>query len=137
MPIATPAATNYPSPLVAIPSTSQDEPIEGRHVIPVEVLWGSMGGATKTVDINVQNNATLEFTQISSLKVDNSACTVPVTFVFADLAEQIVIPANHKLAVIPIFSNAKEFTVSAPTAVATDITRFKIFNHPNFPVAIA
>lgn len=133
MALAQPLSVNYPSPLVMIPSDNQLEPVEGRALIPVEVLWGSMGGAGKSVSFNVQNNSAMNFSQISSLRVDNSASLAPVVFVFPDTLESITIAAGVKIALVSVFSNGKQFTVSAPTAVGTDITRFHLLNFPVLP----
>lgn len=128
MPIAPPVTTNYPSPLAAIPATNQDMPPEGLQQIPVEILWTSMGGTSKTVVFNTQMLQALNFSQIATLKIDNSLCTVPVSFVFPDTMELITVAGGTKLAIIPVLSNQLTFTASSPTAIATDITRFKILN---------
>lgn len=140
MPLTIPVSRNYPSPLTAIPSLMQDEPIEGRKQIPAEIIWGTaagqMGGTTKTVAFNLQNNATLEFSQISTLKVDNSKCGADVQFIFPDTSEVLTIPAYCPLAVVPVFSNSKQFYVTALNSVNGDTTRFQALNYQLPPVDI-
>lgn len=129
MPLTIPVSINYPSPLRALPSRSQDEPIEGRLQIPCEVLWGTMGGTTKAVTFNVTGNDVLRFSQISALKIDNRACGVDVTFIFPDTQETITIPAYSPLSITPVLSNSLTFYVSAPGALSADATRFQVLNY--------
>jgi hypothetical protein len=136
VPLIIPPAVNYPSPLTAIPSFMQDQPKEGRMQVPVEILWGVMGGASKTVSINLQNNAALNISQISTLKVDNSQSGGDVVFIFPDTSDTVTIPAGAPLAVVPVFSNSVQFFVSAPNATAADVTRFQILNYQTFPADV-
>src|SRR4051812_21854302 len=133
MPLLIPQPTNYPSPLVAVPSLMQDEPKEGRKQVPCEILWNIMGGTTKCIAFNLKNNATLEISQISTLKVDNSQSAADVTFIFPDTSDTVTIPAGTPLAVVPVFSNAVQFYVSAPAALVGDVTRFQILNYRTYP----
>lgn len=138
MPLLIPPAVNYPSPLVAVPSLMQDEPKEGRKQVSCEINWGAPAAilAAKAVAINLQNNATLNFSQVSSLKVDNSKCGADVTFLFPDTFETITIPAGAPLAVVPVFSNSTQFYVSAPNSLAGDITRFQVLNYRTYPADV-
>jgi len=136
MPLIIPPAVNYPSPLTAVPSLMQDEPTEGRKQVAVEILWASMGGPSKCVAINLQNNATLNVSQISSLKVDNSLCAVDVTFIWPDTGDTTTIPARTPFALVPVFSNAVQVFVSAPNALAVDVTRFQLLNYHTDPADI-
>lgn len=136
MPLIIPPSVNYPSPLTAVPSLMQDEPIEGRKQVSAEILWATMGGARKSVAINLQNNATLNISQISTLKVDNSQSGADVTFIFPDTSDTIVIPAGTPLAVVPIFSNATQLYISAPLALASDVTRFQLLNYATAPADV-
>lgn len=131
-----PPAVNYPTPLIAIPSNSQDQPREGRQQVAIDCLWGTMGGTTKTIAINLQNNAVLNFTQISSLKIDNSNSGADVDFIFTDTGEIITIPANTPLCVVPVFSNALQFYVSCPNATPEDETRFIVLNYALDPADV-
>lgn len=136
MPLLIPQSVNYPSPLVAVPSLSQDEPMEGRKQVPVEILWGTMGGASKTVAFNLQNNATLNITQISSLKVDNSQSAADVQFIFPDTSDTITIPAGSPVVVVPVFSNSVLFYVTAPNSLIGDVTRCQLLNYAVNPVDV-
>lgn len=136
MSLAIPASVNYPSPLVAVPSYMQDEPNEGRKQVPCEILWGSMGGTLKCVSFNLQNNATLNISQISTLKVDNSASGADVVFIFPDTSDTVTVPGGAPYVLVPVFSNATQFFVSAPTALSGDVTRFQILNYQTEPVDV-
>ena len=136
MPLVIPPSVNYPSPLTAVPSLMQDEPREGRKQVPVEILWGVMGGTGKSVFINLQNNATLNITQISSLKIDNSHSGADVTFIFPDTSDTVTIPAGTPLAVVPVFANATQLYISAPNALAADVTRFQLLNYQTNPADV-
>lgn len=136
MPLLIPQSVNYPSPLVAVPSLSQDEPMEGRKQVPVEILWGTMGGASKCVGFNLQNNATLNITQISALKVDNSASAADVQFIFPDTGDTITVPAGSPVVVVPVFSNAIQMYVSAPNSLLGDVTRAQLLNYQVPPTSV-
>lgn len=136
MPLTVPASVNYPTKLVAVPSLMQDEPKEGRKQISVEVDWQTMGGTANSVSFNLQNNATLEWTQISTLKIDNSNCGADITFVFPDTSDTISVPAYAPYVLVPVFSNGKSFYAIAPNAVDGDITRFQILNYEVDPTNI-
>jgi hypothetical protein len=132
-----PPATNYQSPLIALPANTQDNPVEGRQQISVEVDWSTMGGPNKAVFINLQNNATLNWTQISSLKVDCSSCGANIQFLFPDTGEVIDIPANSPYELVPVFSNALQFYVLGANCTPEDILRFMIFNFVNTPAEVS
>jgi len=138
MPLLIPPAANYPSPLVAIPSTMQDEPREGRKQIPIEIGWGMTAAilANKCVDVNFQANTSLEISQISSLKVDNSNCAADVVFIFPDTSETVTVPAGAPYVLVPVFSNSKQFFVSSPSSRATDTTRIQAINYLTHPADI-
>lgn len=129
MSLTIPPATNYPSPIRAVPSNSQDQPREGRRQIACDVTWRTMGGSSKCVAFNVQYMASLPFSQISTLKIDNSKCGADVQFVFSDTMETIDIPAYTPLIVVPVFSNSLSFYVVCPNALPEDETRFIILNY--------
>jgi hypothetical protein len=136
MPLAPPANVNYPSSVYAMPCGNQDIPVEGPLQVWAEVLWGTMGGAGKAVSFNLQNQQVLNFSQISTLAIDNSLCTVPISFYFPDNDELLTIAANVKRAIVPVFSNALQFVLAAPTSLSTDITRFRAINFPIAPLII-
>lgn len=136
MPITIPAAENYQSPLVAVPSRVLMPPREGNKSIPCEVDWSIMGGANQSIYINLQNNATLEFSQVVALKVDNSECGASVRFIFTDTNETVTIPAYTPDAIVEVFTNQTQFYLVAEGAIATDVTRFQLLNFLPPPVVV-
>lgn len=136
MSLLIPPAVNYPSPLTQIPSRMQDEPKNGRKQIPAEILWGTMGGPSNCVSFNTQNNATQNFEQITTLKVDNSLCGADVVFIWPDVADTITVPAGTPYALVPVLSNQLQFFVSGPQAKLGDITRFQLLNYQVPPADI-
>lgn len=135
-----PPAVNYPNPLVALVARYLNPPREGNRMIPVEIDWGTMGGASHCVAINLQNNATLEFSQIIALAVDNSDCGADVRFVFPDTGETTTIPAGSPKTIIEVFTNQVQFFVVAgfnsETVLANDSTRFSIHNSLPPPISV-
>lgn len=136
MPLTFGPPVNYPSPLLPIPSPMQGEPREGRMQIPVELLWGSMGGTGRVVGIDAREMNSNPIEQIASLIVDNSECTVQVTIIFPDTSEKIVIPANAKRVALGVYTNGLQVVVSAPTAISTDVTRLQLLNYRIPPIYI-
>lgn len=136
MSLTVPNAVNYPSPLTMAPSLMQDEPTEGRWQIAAEIDWAVMGGAARSVSFNLQQNATLAWTQIATIKVDNSQCGVDVRFLFTDTGETITIPAYTAEAVLPVFSNARTFYVTGAGSLTGDVTRFVLLNYKQDPVVL-
>ena len=138
MPLQVPPAINYASPLVSIPATWTKDAPEGPRMIPCEIDWGSanMGGPNNCVNINIQNNATANFSQIVALSVDNSASGADVQFSFPDTSQTYVIPAYTPAVVLEVFTGSTQFFVSAPNAIASDITRFAIHNALPPPIAV-
>lgn len=108
-------------------------------MIPCEILWGSMGGQNNCVNLNLSNNATLEFSQIVALQVDNSQSGSDVTFSFPDTAVTTTIPAYSPNTVIEVFSGALQLFIQAigPTVLSTDITRFTLLNFLPPPVSVS
>lgn len=140
MPYQVPPAVNYPSPLVALSTIYNRVPPDGSRMIPVEIDWGSMGGTSHCVAINLQNNATLNFSQIVALSVDNSDCGADVRFVFPDTGETTTIPAYAPKTIFEVFTNQTQFYVQAglnnQVVESTDQTRFSIHNSLPPPVAV-
>lgn len=141
MSILVPAAVNYPSPLVALPSKMMNqEPPEGRMQIPITVDWATMGGANNCVAFNFQNNATLPMSKISALSVDNSDCGMDVRFVFPDTGETITVPALTPKLIIEIPTNGTSFylvgTLNLQIEEPGDQTRFSILNYVPPPIAV-
>src|ERR1700761_8517018 len=94
-------AVNYQSPLVAVPDINQQQPREGMKLISCEIDWGSTDKGSGAVFFNLQNNATLEVSQICGLVVDNSNCGADLEFVFPDTSTTIGIPAYAPYTVVP------------------------------------
>lgn len=137
MPLVIPPAVNYQSPLVAVPTRWQNEnPPEGPKMIPVEIDWNTMGGANNCVFINLQNNATLNFSQIVALAVDNSSCGGDIQFVFPDTTETVTIPAYSPKVIVPVFTNQTQFYVLGIGVASEDVTRFSIQNVVPPPIAV-
>lgn len=136
MGISVPPAINYQSPLVALPTRWDQPPNEGSKIIPVEVDWATMGGTSNTVAFNLQNNATLEFSQIVAISIDNSACGADIQFIFPDTSETLSIPAYSPKIIVPVFTNQRQFWLTAPNAESEDITRFALLNSLPPPIAV-
>lgn len=132
-----PPAKNYASPLVAVPTNYGDVPPEGAHLINCEILWGTMSSvADRCVNINLQNNATMNFSQISALSVDNSQCSTDIVFVFPDTGETTTFPAYSPKTILEVFTHQTQFFVVAKGALATDVSRFSIHNTVPPPIAV-
>ncbi len=136
MTLSVPPAVNYQSPLIAVPTRWDQAPIEGSKIIPCEVDWGTMGGTSNCVSFNLQNNATLNFSQIVALSIDNSACGADIEFIFPDTTETLSIPAYAPKTIVPVFTNQTQFWLSSPNAQSEDITRFAILNSMPPPIAV-
>lgn len=136
MAIKVPPAKNYQSPLVSRPTRWDAPPVEGDRLVAVEIDWATMGGENNCVNINLQDNATLNFTQVVALSIDNSLCASDVVFVFPDTAETVAIPAYAPKCIVPVFTNQTQFYVYAPKAEGSDVTRFSIHNSMPPPTSI-
>ena len=137
MALRIPQSVNYPSPLVALPTRIQDAAPEGPQFVPCEIDWGGMGGPANCVFFNMQNNATLNFSQIVALKVDNSQSGADVQFIFPDTSDTVTIPAGSPSTITPCFTNQTQFYVLAPGARAEDVTRFSLQNSMPPPISVA
>jgi hypothetical protein len=131
-----PPAANYQSPLISVPTRSGAGPVEGNKLIVCEIDWANMGGPSNCVSINLQNNATLNFSQIVSISCDNSACGADIQFIFPDTLETMTVPAYTPKLIIPVFTNQTQFFVSSPNAEPEDVTRFSILNFIPPPIAV-
>lgn len=130
MPLTYGPSVNYPSPLIAIPSTINPVPTEGRYQVPIEILWTSMGGTAKTIGFDVRETGPEDaLQQIASVVVDNSECAVAVTLIFPDTSERVVIPANTKRAAVNVYTNGTSFVAVAAGAGAADVTRLQVLNY--------
>jgi len=108
------------------------EPKEGKRYIPVDIVWPAGG---MTYDVNVNGITTQPFSQIVMLDVDNNQCGVDVQFIFPDSGDTLIIPGASG-GLFPVFTNSTKFYVSAIGALATDVTRFRILNYRQEPVAL-
>lgn len=139
MPIKVPLAVNYQSPIVLLPAVwNNDQPLEGAGYVPIEIDWGTMGGANKAVSINMNNNVQSPNTmsQIVALTCDNSDCGVDVIFVFPDTSQTITIPAGEPNVTVPVFTRSVFFYVLGTGAGAADQTRALFHNVMPPPVAV-
>lgn len=141
MSLTVPPAKNYQSPLIPIVSTFGREPKEGRQQVPIALNWtvdGAQNGTSNqyAVHINLQNNNTLAFSQISAIKVDNSQSGADVQFVFVDTQEIITVPAYEPCAIVPAFTGAKQFYAVASGAIPGDVTRMQVLNFVPPPVTV-
>lgn len=136
MSILIPPAVNYPSPMITLNSRLLTVAPEGPRSIPCEILWASMGGAAHCVSFNVQNISQSAFSQIVSLKIDNSQCGSDIQFIFTDTSEVVTIPAYSPLVIVPVFTGQKQFFVVALGEEPVDITRFQLLNFVPPPIAV-
>lgn len=136
MAFSVPNAINFSDPLNAVPLDWLSEPVEGAKGVQVNLPWGTKGGPNACVYINLQNNATLNFTKIRALVVNNASSGADVTFTFPDTETTVVVPAYTPYIVIPVFTNQTQFYVSASGVEPEDITNFIILNTLPPPVAV-
>jgi hypothetical protein len=137
MSFTVPVSVNYASPLNAVPLDWTSEPNEGAKGIQCSITWNaSESGANKSVYLNMQNNAPLNFSKIRALVFDNSANGSDVQVIFPDTETTVSIPAYTPYAVIPVFTNIVQFYIQSPNALATDKTNFMILNTLPPPVVV-
>lgn len=134
--ISVPPAVNYPNLIVPVPCRVLNSPPEQPQIAQLEVLWGTMGGSNNSVFVNLQNQATLDFSQICAISVDNSECGGDVSFVFPDTGETTQIPAYTPKAIIPIFTNSRQFYVVGEGVQSEDVTNISILNFLPPPVVV-
>lgn len=115
-----------------LPSMAFNDPREGKRYVPVNVSWAGDGA---TFQINVAGLSTQPISQIVMLDVDNSACGAPVTFYFPDSSDTLVVP-GESAGLFPVFTGQLQMYVAAPNALASDVTRFRILNYRQAPVAL-
>lgn len=132
-----PPAMNIGDLPIAVPSVMFREPKEGRKSITQSIAWSRpMAAGMRAVNINMQNNATLEFSQICGLIVDNSECGTDLDFVFPDTNVVISIPAYAPYTVLDVLTNQTQFFVIAKAPLTVDYTSFSILNFAPPPVAV-
>lgn len=146
MSLTLPPAKNYQSQLIAVPSRLLTAPPDGPRSVAMEFDWttmgtttvGTNGAATQTaIYVNMGMNANLPFSQLVSLKVDNSLCGCDVEFVFTDTGETVVVPAFTPNAIFPVFTDQKQFyAIALGTPLANDVTRVQALNFVPPPVTL-
>jgi hypothetical protein len=137
MPFSVPNAVNYSSPLNAVPLDWTSPPVEGAKGIQCQITWSTtQSGANKAVYVNCQNNATLNFSKIRAIIVDNSANGADIQFIFPDTETTVSVPAYTPYAIIPVFTNQTQFYLVSPNAETTDATKFTILNTAPPPIAV-
>lgn len=135
MPFNVPPAVNYPSPLISQPSWLTRDPVEGDRYIPVDILWGTMGGAANCVSLQLWGNAPNTISQIVALNVDNSRCGADVIFIFPDTGQTLTIPA-YESGLFPVLTGASTLFANSPNSQMEDETSFSILNFLPPPVSI-
>lgn len=132
-----PAALPLGSPTIAIPSIVYKAPREGMKSVPFQIAWSQpIARGLDTVQLNLQGNSTLEFSQICGLVVDNSNCGCSLDFIFVDSDVAISIPAYAPYTVVQVNSRALEFYVRAIGPISSDVTSFAVLNYAPAPVAV-
>ena len=135
--ITIPPAYNYQEPLRALPMNNGNEPREGRKFINCQINWTVTDNNLGSVHFNMNNNATLELSQVSALVIDNSQCGADIQFVFTDTNTTVTVPAYAPYALVPVFTNSKEwYVILQDPALLGDITRFSVLNYQPAPVTI-
>lgn len=136
MAFTVPNAVNYSSPLNAVPLDWTSPPVEGAKGIQCTINWGTQGGANDAVYVNCQNNATLNFSKIRAIIVDNSKSGADIEFIFPDTETTVTVPSYTPYAIIPVFTNQTQFYVVAEGAASEDISSFTILNTAPPPLAV-
>lgn len=148
MPLSPPAGKNYQSPLTSVPSKALNDPLEGPRQVSLEFDWTTMGqqfsalsggfgvSGGYSVYVNLQNNATINFSQIASVVIDNSNCGSIVQLIFQDTGEVVTVDAFAPRTITPVFSGATQFYAVAYGATPNDVTRVQLLNFLPPPVAL-
>lgn len=132
-----PAAMNLGDPLTAVPSIYGREPVEGRKSVTSVVEWSKpLAKGLRAININLQDNATLSYSQVGGMIVDNSDCGCDIDFIFPDTNVVISIPAYAPYTVLGVETRQVQFFVVANGAIPGDITRFSILNFTPAPVSV-
>lgn len=132
-----PVSVNYSSPLNAVPLDWISPPVEGAKGIQCSIQWNAaQAGPNKSVAVNLQNNAPLNFSKVRALVFDNSANGSDVQVIFPDTETTMTIPSYTPYAVIPVFTNVTQFFIVSPNALSTDKTGFMILNTLPPPIAV-
>jgi hypothetical protein len=136
MGIQVPVATNYPSPLVAIPCLLNKDAVEGESIVPVEIDWATMGGTNNCCYISLGGLAAQTISQIVAISIDNSQCGSDVQFIFPDTSQSYLIPAYAPATTFEVFTSQTQFYVLALNEKSQDVTRFGVLNFLPPPIAV-
>jgi len=132
-----PPSFNYPNPLRMIPEIGFDLPPEVPNGVDIVLEWGTVVSRGLTAfQLNMQSNATLAFSQICGIVVDNSGCGGDLDFIFPDTDTTLSIPAYAPYTVVPVFTRATELFVRGNGVIAGDKTNFRLLNYSPRPVAV-
>ena len=132
-----PPAMNIGQIPAMIPSIMFKQPKEGPNAITFNIDWSiPIAKGLATINVNLQNNATLEFSQICGLIVDNSACGSDLQFIFPDTDVTVSIPAYVPYTVLEVNTQQVQFFVAAAAPINGDKTKFSVLNYAPPPVAV-
>jgi hypothetical protein len=104
-------------------------------MVAAEIDWGITTGPGMAVQFQLSGNSPVAFSQIVAMQVDNTSNSSDVQFLFPDSSYTLVVPAYTQITT-PVFTNALQFYVFSPGAVAADRTVFQAFNSVPPPVAV-
>lgn len=140
-------AVNYPNALLAVGLKQACVPVgqkpeNGPQCVPMEIDWGTMGGASFIVGANIGNaGATRAFEDICAVKVDNSGCGSDIRIIFTDTQDTITVPAGMGYFLAAVFTKALQFYVIAGVdgnaVESSDITRVTLLNFVPPPLSVA
>lgn len=134
---AIPPAMNIGQFPVAIPSIMYKPAPEGPQGITFNLDWSvPIAKGLTAVEINLQNNATLNFSQICGLIVDNSNCGADLDFIFPDTDVTVSIPAYAPYTVLQVNTQQTQFYLNGLGIIAGDRTTFSVLNYAPSPVAV-
>lgn len=132
-----PLGVNLGQNPIAIPSIMFRAPKEGAKSVGYSIPWQlPLARNLDTVSVNMQDSATLEFSQISGLIIDNSQCGSDIDFIFPDTDVIISIPAYAPYTALQVNTQQVQFFVRALGALAGDVTTFTVLNYAPSPVAV-
>jgi len=133
----TPAAMSLGATPVMVSSIMFRAPKEGPNSVNYVIDWSRPIARNVTaVSINMQNGATLEFSQICGLIVDNSNCGSDLDFIFPDTDVTISIPAYAPYTCLQVNTRQVQFVVNGLAILPGDVTSFSVLNYPPTPVAV-
>ena len=121
---AAPQATPYQGSLYPYGITSAAQaPPEGAMAVSASFAWPTDGPAI-AVGLNLPGST---FSQICGLYVNNSGCSQPVSFWFADSQYLLTVPA-YAIGWYPVYTRLLQFTAFCENSEAGDQTFIQIYN---------